>query len=168
MSGDVELTPELGCASRNTWIEGRPGHPRRSRERPDVSRGLRPRLGFRALVRGCQAAHALLFGALPAPVERERNRPQAPRARNPEKTGARNHAGYLLREADREPPPPKPKQHLFADLASLWKNGLKPEVPTIARVNEELALFYTGRINEMHAEPGVGKTNVAMTAVILS
>jgi hypothetical protein len=74
--------------------------------------------------------------------------------------------GHLLREADGEPPPSKPKQHLFANLASLWKNGLKPEVPTIARVSEELALFYAGRINEIHAEPGVGKTNVAVIAVI--
>ena len=87
-------------------------------------------------------------------------------------TDHRSSRGHLLGKADGEssgepPPPPRPKQHLFADLASLWKNGLKPEVPTIARVSEELALFYAGRINEIHAEPGVGKTNVAMIAVIL-
>ena len=87
-------------------------------------------------------------------------------------TDHRSSRGHLLGKADGEssgepPPPSRPKPHLFADLASLWKNGLKPEVPTIARVNKGLALFYAGRINEIHAEPGVGKTNVAVIAVIL-
>ena len=86
-------------------------------------------------------------------------------------TDHRSSRGHLLGKANGEssgepPPPSRPKPHLFADLASLWKSGLKPEVPTIARVNDWLALFYKGRINEMHSEPGIGKTNVAMTAVI--
>ena len=84
-------------------------------------------------------------------------------ARDPERHKGKKPRGHLLEPATE--PPPKPR--LFADLASLWKSGLKPEVPTIARANEELALFYAGRINEMHAEPGVGKTNVAMAAVNL-
>jgi hypothetical protein len=95
-------------------------------------------------------------------------------ARDPEKHKGRKPRGHLLfSQADfRAGPEPKssqppPKKSIFVDLAALWKGGLKPEVPTIARIDEKRALFYSGRINEIHAEPGVGKTNIAMIAVIL-
>ncbi len=54
-------------------------------------------------------------------------------------------------------------EDLFADLAKLIAEGLEPERPTIAPVLPEGGcLLYRGRLNEIHGEPCVGKTNVAL------
>jgi len=58
-----------------------------------------------------------------------------------------------------EPPP-------FIDLAPYLDGTAKQEIPTVAEVWEGRSLFYAGRLNEVHAEPGTGKTNVLMAACI--
>jgi hypothetical protein len=52
----------------------------------------------------------------------------------------------------------------FVDLAEIIANGCEMERPTVADVGLDNCLFYAGRINEIHAEPGVGKSNVAIAA----
>jgi hypothetical protein len=61
----------------------------------------------------------------------------------------------------------EPERGLFVDLVALWQGGIKPERPTLARVSKTRCLFYRGRINEIHGEPSVGKTNIAVYAVML-
>lgn len=52
---------------------------------------------------------------------------------------------------------------LFADIRKLMAAGLEPERPTVAPVLPEGGcLLYRGRLNEIHGEPSVGKTNVAL------
>lgn len=59
----------------------------------------------------------------------------------------------------REPPTP---EKLFVDLGAIIANGLEPERPGVARLSPERCMLYKGRINEIHSEPGVGKTNLAL------
>jgi hypothetical protein len=51
---------------------------------------------------------------------------------------------------------------LFVDLGKIIANGLEPERPSVARISPERCMLYKGRINEIHSEPGVGKTNLAL------
>ena len=51
----------------------------------------------------------------------------------------------------------KPPEKLFVDLGAIIANGLEPERPTLARLSPERYMLYKGRINEIHAEPGVGQ-----------
>lgn len=53
--------------------------------------------------------------------------------------------------------PPK-----FADFQTLIADGLKNELPTVAEIMSGSSLLYAGRINEIHGEPGAGKTNIAL------
>ena len=55
-----------------------------------------------------------------------------------------------------------PPERLFVDLSELIANGLKPERPSVARLSPDRYLLYKGRTNEIHSEPGVGKTNLAL------
>ena len=60
-----------------------------------------------------------------------------------------------------EPLPPPP----FVDLAPFLAGFIEPEKPDVARVLPDgTALFYGGRLNELHGEPGEGKTNVLIAA----
>jgi AAA domain len=54
----------------------------------------------------------------------------------------------------------------FVDLVGLWKGGIKPEKPSIVRVSKDRCLFYAGRLNEIHSEPSLGKTNIAIFAAL--
>ena len=51
---------------------------------------------------------------------------------------------------------------LFVDLGKIIANGLEPERPSVARLSPERCMLYKGRMNEIHSEPGVGKTNLAL------
>lgn len=50
----------------------------------------------------------------------------------------------------------------FADFAALAAEGFKREMPTLCQYDEGRFLLYAGRINEIHGEPSVGKTNIAL------
>jgi replicative DNA helicase len=50
----------------------------------------------------------------------------------------------------------------FADFAALIAEGFTREMPTLCQYDEGRFLLYAGRINEIHGEPGVGKTNIAL------
>lgn len=54
----------------------------------------------------------------------------------------------------------------IVDLAKFWDDDFTPELPSIGSVAGAGHLFYAGRLNEIHGEPAVGKTNIA-TAVSL-
>lgn len=56
---------------------------------------------------------------------------------------------------------------LFVDLSPFLDGTAKQEIPTIAEVWDGRCLFYAGRLNEIHSEPGTGKTNVLMVGAIL-
>lgn len=53
----------------------------------------------------------------------------------------------------------------FTDLAPYLSGDFVQEVPSVAEVLPGRSLFYAGRLNEIHGEPGEGKTNVAIAAV---
>jgi len=55
---------------------------------------------------------------------------------------------------------------LFIDLKPFIENGCEPEVPTIADVGLANCLLYAGRMNEIHGEPGTGKSNIAIATSI--
>ena len=55
---------------------------------------------------------------------------------------------------------------LFIDLKPFIENGCEPEVPTVADVGLTNCLLYAGRMNEIHGEPGTGKSNVAIATGI--
>lgn len=63
------------------------------------------------------------------------------------------------------PPPPTPKPLPFVDLGPYLSGEIKAEKPTIAEVLPGRSLLYKGRINELHGEPGTGKSNVAIAAM---
>ncbi len=50
----------------------------------------------------------------------------------------------------------------FADFGALIAEGFTREMPTLCQHAEGRFLFYAGRVNELHGEPGVGKTNIAL------
>jgi hypothetical protein len=58
------------------------------------------------------------------------------------------------------------KPPLFIDLGPYMDGKLEQEIPTIAPTFDGKALFYAGRLNEIHAEPSTGKTNVLVGACI--
>jgi len=62
---------------------------------------------------------------------------------------------------------PEVGKPLFTDLAPFLDGSAKQEVPTIAEAWAGQFLFYAGRLNEIHAEPATGKTNVLLAASIL-
>ncbi|MEI8309431.1 MAG: tyrosine-type recombinase/integrase [Verrucomicrobiota bacterium] len=66
---------------------------------------------------------------------------------------------HFLREPRQNPAPP-----LFVDLSPFLDGSAQQEVPTVAEVWDGRCLFYAGRLNEIHAEPGTGKTNILMVA----
>jgi hypothetical protein len=55
----------------------------------------------------------------------------------------------------------------FVDLGPYLDGTATQEVPNVAEIWKGRSLFYEGRLNEIHAEPGTGKTNVLMAACIL-
>jgi hypothetical protein len=57
-----------------------------------------------------------------------------------------------------EPPP-------FVDLGPYLSGDIKAEKPSVAEVMTGRCLLYAGRINEVHGEPGTGKSNVAIAAM---
>lgn len=57
-----------------------------------------------------------------------------------------------------EPPP-------FVDLGPYLSGEIEAEKPTVAEVLPGRYLLYKGRINEIHSEPGLGKSNVAIAAM---
>ena len=59
-------------------------------------------------------------------------------------------------EADQPDPP-------FIDLRPWLDGSATPELPTIAPY-ANTALFYAGRLNAIHGEPGHGKTNILLSA----
>lgn len=71
--------------------------------------------------------------------------------------GAASWDAWEAQQADLQIPP-------FVDLGEIIARGCQPEKPTVADVGLDTCLFYAGRINEIHAEPGVGKSNVAIAA----
>lgn len=58
---------------------------------------------------------------------------------------------------------------LFVDLEPVLSGDLTRELPTIGRTGDGDCLLYQGRVNEIHGEPGGGKSNVALafTAQVL-
>jgi hypothetical protein len=54
---------------------------------------------------------------------------------------------------------------LFEDLGPYLEGEVQQEVPTIGKMWDGKSLFYAGRLNELHAEPSAGKTNVIMAAI---
>jgi len=64
------------------------------------------------------------------------------------------------------PAPPPPPAPIFADLSPFLDGTAQQEVPTVAQAWQGRALFYSGRLNEIHAEPGVGKTNILISSAI--
>jgi hypothetical protein len=50
----------------------------------------------------------------------------------------------------------------FADFSALIAEGFKREMPTLCQYDEGRSLLYKGRVNELHAEPGLGKTNIIL------
>lgn len=61
---------------------------------------------------------------------------------------------------------PKEKRPLFSDLLGWLDGELVQELPTVAPVTNERCLFYAGAVNEIHAEPSLGKTNCAIAGII--
>jgi hypothetical protein len=53
----------------------------------------------------------------------------------------------------------------FINLEPYVSGEFKQEVPTVANVGGR-CLFYSGRLNEIHAEPSCGKTNILIAATI--
>jgi len=54
----------------------------------------------------------------------------------------------------------------FTDLTPFIDGTAKQEVPTIAEAWPGQSLFYAGRVNEIHAEPATGKTNVLVASSV--
>ncbi len=51
---------------------------------------------------------------------------------------------------------------LFVDLEAIFEGDMEPERPTIAASDSGECMLYAGRINEIHGEPSVGKTNITI------
>lgn len=65
---------------------------------------------------------------------------------------------YAPPSAFAEPTPP-PR---FTDFAPLIEKGFEREQPALCEFAAGSFLFYRGRCNEIHGEPSVGKTNIAL------
>jgi AAA domain len=61
---------------------------------------------------------------------------------------------------------PATEAPLFANIGELIAGGLAPELPVVARISTAQCLFYKGRLNEIHGEPAVGKTNIMLASSI--
>jgi hypothetical protein len=48
----------------------------------------------------------------------------------------------------------------FIDLGPYMAGEVEQEVPTVGELWRDVCLFYAGRLNAIHGEPGVGKSNV--------
>jgi hypothetical protein len=59
----------------------------------------------------------------------------------------------------------KPAAPNFVNLAPYLSGDFVQEVPSVAEVLPGRSLFYAGRLNEIHGEPGEGKSNIAIAAV---
>jgi hypothetical protein len=57
------------------------------------------------------------------------------------------------------PPDPACEPPPFVDLGPFIEGTCGPEKPSVASIGDT-CLFYAGRVNEIHGEPGVGKSNV--------
>ena len=57
-----------------------------------------------------------------------------------------------------------PSRHLFEDLSPYLDGDHKPLLPTVAEIGKDRCLFYSQAINEIHGEPGIGKTNILLAA----
>lgn len=55
---------------------------------------------------------------------------------------------------------------LFTDLGPYLDGSLEQEIPTVAEAFHGKHLFYAGRLNEVHAEPATGKTNVLIASTL--
>jgi hypothetical protein len=67
-----------------------------------------------------------------------------------------------LGEVIKLPPPAAPEPPPFVDLGPYLSGEIEAEKPTIAEVLPGRCLLYKGRINEIHSEPGLGKSNIAI------
>lgn len=52
---------------------------------------------------------------------------------------------------------------IFVNLNDILAGDLEPERPTVAASNSGDFMLYAGRINEIHGEPSVGKTNITLS-----
>ena len=57
-------------------------------------------------------------------------------------------------------------ESLFTDLSPYLDGTHEQELPSVAATFGGKHLFYAGRLNEIHAEPATGKTNVLLAAAI--
>lgn len=69
---------------------------------------------------------------------------------------------YKSSEPTAEPPKRRSGLPQFINLREFIENGCKPELPTVADVGMGSGMLYAGRINEIHGEPGTGKSNIAI------
>jgi hypothetical protein len=67
-----------------------------------------------------------------------------------------------IRETSQQANAPPP----FVDLGPFLAGSVGPERPTIGEIEGGGHLLYAGRLNEIHAEPSVGKTNIALAIAI--
>lgn len=67
---------------------------------------------------------------------------------------------------EKKPDSDEPPRNPFTDLKPFFQGDLSPEKPTVAAIQEGGFLFYAGRLNEIHAEPSVGKTNIVLASTI--
>lgn len=58
------------------------------------------------------------------------------------------------------------KPPLFIDLAPYLDGTHEQELPTVGATWSNHFLFYAGRLNEIHAEPATGKTNILLVAAM--
>jgi len=70
------------------------------------------------------------------------------------------------RKVEEEEEEPTEKRPLFSDLLGWLDGKLVQELPTIAPVTANRALFYKACVNEIHGEPGLGKSNILAAAAI--
>jgi AAA domain len=54
----------------------------------------------------------------------------------------------------------------FVNLKPYLEGSIVQEVPSVSPIGSEKFLFYSGRLNEIHAEPATGKTNILMAATL--
>lgn len=55
------------------------------------------------------------------------------------------------------------KPPLFADFQKILDGGFLREMPTICQAMPGRFLLYPGRLNEIHGESGIGKSNISLT-----
>jgi len=69
-----------------------------------------------------------------------------------------------MQENGRTPEQAKAEEakEIFTDLTPYLDGEFEQEIPTVGELENGGALFYKGRLNEVHAEPGAGKSNVTL------